>query len=82
MRINMNGVDDGIGKHMALFIHLMRGDYDDFLQWPFAKNVRLSILDQSEGEPWWLNLNCKHVKDQRHRTTTMEWVTQNLPPLS
>ena len=46
----MNGVDDGVGKHVALFIHLMRGDYDDFLQWPFTKKFRLSILDQSEDE--------------------------------
>ncbi|XP_058964589.2 TNF receptor-associated factor 2-like isoform X2 [Pocillopora verrucosa] len=52
MRINMDGVDDGVGKHVALFIHLMRGDHDDFLQWPFAKKFRLSILNQSgdEGE--------------------------------
>lgn len=50
MRINLNGVDDGVGKHMALFIHLVRGDHDDFLEWPFAKKFRLSILDQSEDE--------------------------------
>lgn len=46
----MNGVDDGVGQHMALFIHLMQGDHDDFLAWPFAKKFRLSILDQSEDE--------------------------------
>ena len=50
MRINLNGIEDGVGKHVALFIHLMRGDHDDFLQWPFAKKFKLSILDQSEDE--------------------------------
>ena len=50
MRINLNGVDDGVGKHIALFVHLMQGDYDDFLEWPFAKKFRLSIMDQSDDE--------------------------------
>ena len=50
MEINLNGIAEGVGKHMALCIHLMRGDHDDFLQWPFAKKFKLSILDQSEGE--------------------------------
>ena len=50
MEINLNGVDDGVGKYMALCIHLMQGDHDDFLQWPFAKKFKLSILDQSECE--------------------------------
>ena len=50
MQINLNGIDDGVGKHVALCIHLLQGDHDDFLQWPFAKKFKLSILDQSEGE--------------------------------
>ena len=50
MEINLNGIADGVGKYMALCIHLMQGDHDDFLQWPFAKKFKLSILDQSEGE--------------------------------
>ena len=50
MRINLNGVDDGVGKHIALFVHLMQGDHDDFLEWPFAKKFRLSIMDQSDDE--------------------------------
>ncbi|PFX13699.1 TNF receptor-associated factor 6-A [Stylophora pistillata] len=50
MRINMNGMDDGVGKHMAFFIHLMLDDHDDFLDWPIAKKFRLSIVDRSEDE--------------------------------
>ena len=50
MRINLNGVDDGVGKHIALFVHLMEGDYDAFLEWPFSKKFRLSIMDQSDDE--------------------------------
>ena len=37
MRINLNGVDSGVGKHVALFVHMMQGDYDSILEWPFAE---------------------------------------------
>jgi hypothetical protein len=35
----------GGGPHLSLFIHLMRGDYDDVLDWPFRGRITLSILD-------------------------------------
>ena len=48
MRINLNGVDSGVGKHVALFVHMMQGDYDNILEWPFTGRIALSILDQSD----------------------------------
>ncbi|XP_022790417.1 TNF receptor-associated factor 4-like isoform X1 [Stylophora pistillata] len=50
MRIHLNGVDDGIGKHVALFLHLMEGHYDAILDWPLVRKFRMSILDQSEDK--------------------------------
>ena len=50
MRINLNGVDGGVGKHVALFVHMMQGDYDNVLEWPFTGRIALSILDQSDAE--------------------------------
>ena len=49
MRINLNGVDSGVGKHVALFVHMMQGDYDTILEWPFTGRIALSILDQSDA---------------------------------
>ena len=49
LRINLNGVDSGVGKHVALFVHMMQGDYDSILEWPFTGRIALSILDQSDG---------------------------------
>lgn len=49
LRVNLNGVGSGVGKYIALFVHMMRGDYDDLLKWPFTGKITLSILDQSEG---------------------------------
>lgn len=50
MRINLNGVDSGLGKHIALFVHMMQGDYDSILEWPFTGRIVLSILDQSDAD--------------------------------
>ncbi|XP_044175461.1 TNF receptor-associated factor 6-like [Acropora millepora] len=49
LRINLNGVDSGVGRYIALFVHMMKGDYDSILGWPFTGRITLSILDQSEG---------------------------------
>lgn len=35
---------------MALFVHLVQGDYDDTLDWPFTGKFTLSILDQSDSK--------------------------------
>ena len=48
LRINLNGVDGGVGKHIALFLHMMQGEYDNILEWPFCgKQIILSILNKS-----------------------------------
>ena len=50
LRINLNGVGNGEGKHVALFVHMVQGDYDDTLDWPFTCKFTLSILDQSDNK--------------------------------
>ena len=49
MRMNLNGVDSGVGKYVTLFVHMMQGDYDTILEWPFKGKIALSILDQSDA---------------------------------
>ena len=48
---------DGIGKatHMSLFIVIMKGEFDNILQWPFTYRVSFKLINQSGG---------KDVKDQ------------------
>ncbi|EDO48773.1 predicted protein [Nematostella vectensis] len=48
LRMNLNGVDGGLGEHVSLFIHMMQGDWDGILEWPFIGRITLSILDQSD----------------------------------
>ena len=43
---------DGIGKgtHMSLFFVVMRGEFDNILQWPFTHKVTFRLLNQSGGK--------------------------------
>lgn len=48
VRVYLNGVGDGSGRYVSLFVHMMQGEYDDFLHWPYTGTVTLSILDRSD----------------------------------
>ena len=43
---------DGIGKgtHMSLFFVVMRGEFDNILQWPFTHKVTFRLLNQAGGK--------------------------------
>ncbi|XP_020913585.1 TNF receptor-associated factor 6 isoform X2 [Exaiptasia diaphana] len=49
LRMNLNGVDSGVDRHISLFVHMMQGEWDDILEWPFTGRITLAILDQSEN---------------------------------
>ena len=54
IRMHLNGVNSGSGTHVAIFVHVMQGECDNRLTWPFTGVITLSILDQS---------TAKHPKD-------------------
>ena len=47
IRVYLNGVDNARGRYVAIFVHMMEGEHDDLLQWPFTGTITLSILDRS-----------------------------------
>ena len=46
MFVFCNGVLDGKGTHLSVFVYLVRGEYDDELVWPFRANVSVHLLNQ------------------------------------
>ncbi|XP_078719963.1 TNF receptor-associated factor 6 isoform X1 [Lampetra fluviatilis] len=40
----------GRQPHLALFVHLLQGDYDHRLPWPFNGRIRISVVDQCERD--------------------------------
>ena len=43
-----NGSGPGKNTHLSVFIHVMKGEYDAILPWPFKKKVRFTLIDQQE----------------------------------
>lgn len=49
-------------NYMSLFVHIMQGNYDSHLPWPFQGTIRLSVLDQSDGP---LRQNHEEIMDTK-----------------
>ena len=45
-----NGFGDGEGTYLGVTVHLMRGEFDDHLKWPFRGDITYVLLDQEGGE--------------------------------
>ena len=48
LRVDANGYGVAKGTHVSVFVHLMRGDNDDKLKWPFKGTIKVSLLNQLE----------------------------------
>ena len=48
LKVYADGYGDGDGSHVSVYTHLMRGDYDDELSWPFSGVVHIKI----DNLPW------------------------------
>lgn len=48
--IKANGQDAGRNTHASLRIHLMKGEFDDELPWPFRANIIIEVLNQERDE--------------------------------
>ena len=43
LRVYANGIVGGKGTHMSVYVHLMRGEFDDILKWPFRGEVTIQL---------------------------------------
>ena len=50
LRIYPSGVDYGKDTHISLYCHLMKGEHDNNLKWPFEGTVEVAILNQVEND--------------------------------
>jgi hypothetical protein len=51
LRIYLNG--DGAGKdtHISLFIVLLKGEYDELLEWPFLQKITFILINATKAQP-------------------------------
>ena len=48
--VDANGQGSGKGTHVSVYTHLMKGDNDDYLTWPFTGTVKVELLNQLEDK--------------------------------
>ena len=50
LSVEANGWGEGTGTHVSVFAHIMKGDHDDTLTWPFTGSVTVELLNQLEDK--------------------------------
>ena len=48
--VGANGKGSGRGTHLSVFVHLMRGEFDDQLKWPFRGKIIVGLVNQEEDK--------------------------------
>ena len=48
--IDANGFKPNSSAHLGVALYMMRGEFDDSLQWPFIGTIKLELVDQSPAE--------------------------------
>ena len=46
IRVYSNGHGEGTGSHISTYMNLMKGDYDDNLEWPIQGKMTFELLNQ------------------------------------
>jgi TNF receptor-associated factor 4 len=44
IRVHANGILAGKGTHVSVYVHLMKGEFDDHLVWPFRGQINVQLL--------------------------------------
>jgi FtsZ-binding cell division protein ZapB len=52
LHVYPNGSGPGKGTHLSVSVHLMRGEFDDQLKWPFRGNITIKLVDQEENKDY------------------------------
>ena len=47
--IYANGLGDGKNTHVSVVVHMMKGEFDSHLKWPFKGEVTVQLVNQKKG---------------------------------
>ena len=50
IKVYLNGIRDGKGTHVSVFIYILKGDNDDNLDWPFIGTAKIELLNLLEDK--------------------------------
>ena len=69
LRVVVNGSGSGKGTHLSLYVNLLKGEYDDQLQWPFNATITVQLLN-------WSGDNSHEEETIPHHTAPLEYRTR------
>ena len=49
LRIDANGCGSGENTHVSVAVHMMKGEFDSHLQWPFKGEITVQLVNQKVG---------------------------------
>ena len=50
LKVCASGQEGGEGTHVSVYVHLMSGEYDDFLSWPFRGKIHFQLLNRQADD--------------------------------
>lgn len=50
LEVYPHGNDDGQGTHVSVYVHMVKGNKDNELKWPFCGTVIITVLNQLEDK--------------------------------
>ncbi len=71
----VNGKGSGKGTHLSLFVYLMKGEYDQELQWPINANITIQLLNWSSDSNHIQYTIDHYTTPVEYRTRVIEGVT-------
>ncbi len=51
LKIHCNGYDRGKGKWLSIYAYILRGEYDDYLLWPFCGSITVEVRNLFRNNP-------------------------------
>ncbi len=83
LHIYPNGLPSGARTHMALLVYIMRGEFDDTLQWPFTGRVTIDMCNNKSQQ--WTQVKVVDFKEsptkrERNHLTSGVWGYQQVLP--
>ena len=50
MKVAANRWASGVGTHVSVFVHLVRGEYDSRLVWPFRGDITIQLVNYNNDQ--------------------------------
>ena len=78
LQVYPNGTSTGSGTHLSVYAQLMRGEYDNELEWPFEGDIRVELLNwraDKNHHSDTISFNRYPDPDRKHSSRVFDQVT-------